>query len=197
MKMIATLGVTLALVTGGVLAIQAERGPSRAAETPAADAAPAATADTAPAATAATAPAPDAATPVSGEQAFNTECSACHMAYPPGLLPARSWQAITGDLSNHFGEDASLDPATTQAIADYLVAHAAETTRQAQWLLSGIGSNKVPRRITEMPWWRRVHNEVPDRVFARKDIMTKSNCLGCHSGGASGESGESGEMEND
>ena len=24
--------------------------------------------------------------------AYQQECSACHMAYPPGLLPAASWQ---------------------------------------------------------------------------------------------------------
>lgn len=196
MRMIATFGLTAALLSGAaLLVVQAGRGPTRAAEA------------TVPAPEAAT-PAPDAgasagdaavaaAAPISGEQAFNTECGACHMAYPPTLLPARSWQAITADLTNHFGEDASLDPQTTQKISDYLVANAAETTRQAEWLLGGIGADQVPLRITEMPWWKRAHYEVPERVFARQDIMSKSNCLGCHRGGGSGESGESGEMEND
>lgn len=183
MKMLATLSLIVALLTGAVLFVQAGRGSTEAAETPtpAAGAAP---------------PAPDAAAsssdtaaaaPVSGEAAFNSECSACHMAYPPAMLPARSWRAITGDLANHFGEDASLDPATTQKIGDYLVANAAETTRQGQWLLRGVSADQVPLRITEMPWWRQAHYEVPARYFTRPDVMTKSNCLGCHRGGASEE----------
>jgi cytochrome c5 len=183
MKMLATLSLIVALLTGAVLFVQADHGSTEAAETStvAAGAAP---------------PAPEAAasssdiaavTQVSGEEAFNTECSACHMAYPPAMLPARSWQAITGDLANHFGEDASLDPDTAQKISEYLVAHAAETTRQGQWLLRGIGADQVPLRITEMPWWKRAHYEVPAAAFARQDVMSPSNCLGCHRGGESEE----------
>ena len=42
------------------------------------------------------------------------ECGACHMVFPPQLLPARSWQKLMADLSSHFGEDASLaDPGPT------------------------------------------------------------------------------------
>ena len=57
---------------------------------------------------------------------FAHECGACHWAYAPEFLPARSWQAITSNLSDHFGEDASLDPDTTGKIADYLIAHSAD-----------------------------------------------------------------------
>jgi mono/diheme cytochrome c family protein len=126
-----------------------------------------------------------AAAAVSGEQAFAKECGACHMAYPPVFLPARSWAAITGDLANHFGEDASLDPATTKAIADYLAANAADTTpgAPAAQILSGIRSTDLPLRITEMPFWRRIHGEVPSSDFTSPQVKTKSNCLACHTGG--------------
>ena len=40
---------------------------------------------------------------------------ACHVAYPPGLLPAASWQRLMANLPRHFGTDASLDAATAQA----------------------------------------------------------------------------------
>jgi hypothetical protein len=43
---------------------------------------------------------------------FRAECGSCHLAYPPGLLPAASWQRIMIRLEGHFGDDASLDPAT-------------------------------------------------------------------------------------
>ena len=53
------------------------------------------------------------------------ECSACHMAYQPQLLPARSWDALMKGLDNHFGETASLDPAVTADIGAYPTANAA------------------------------------------------------------------------
>jgi mono/diheme cytochrome c family protein len=126
-----------------------------------------------------------AAAAISGKQAFAKECGACHMAYPPVFLPARSWQAITDDLANHFGEDASLDPATTKAIADYLTANAADTSpgAPAAQILSGIRSTDLPLRITDMPFWRRIHGEVPSSDFTSPQVKTKSNCLACHTGG--------------
>ena len=32
------------------------------------------------------------------DQIYNEECGACDMAYPPGLLPAKSWQRL---LNSH------------------------------------------------------------------------------------------------
>ena len=34
---------------------------------------------------------------------YQQECAACHTAYPPGLLPAASWQRLMGGLGKHFG----------------------------------------------------------------------------------------------
>jgi cytochrome b len=58
---------------------------------------------------------------------WETECSSCHIAFHPSLLPAKSWAAIMSGLSQHFGEDASLDMAANKEITDYLVSHSAET----------------------------------------------------------------------
>ena len=55
---------------------------------------------------------------------WNTECGSCHVAYPPRLLPTASWEALLGDLGNHFGSDASLDPATTAELLAYAQMHA-------------------------------------------------------------------------
>ena len=112
------------------------------------------------------------------------------MAYPATTLPARSWQALTANLTDHFGEDASLDPETTQKISDYLVANAADATDQGRWALRGVAADQVPLQITDMPWWRRAHNEVPEAAFTRPEVVSKSNCLACHRNGASGEAGE-------
>src|SRR5947199_243690 len=32
------------------------------------------------------------------------ECGACHFAYSPGLLPARSWELHLSRMEKHFGE---------------------------------------------------------------------------------------------
>ena len=55
-----------------------------------------------------------------------SECGACHMVYPAGLLPARSWDAITSDLSRHFGEDATLAPDVVAGIKAYLMTNAGD-----------------------------------------------------------------------
>ena len=63
------------------------------------------------------------------------ECGACHMAFPPQLLPARSWKAIMLGLSDHFGENAELAEPTRAEITAYLVAHAADAPGTANgWL---------------------------------------------------------------
>lgn len=107
--------------------------------------------------------------------AYRAECGACHVAYPPALLPAVSWQRLMAGLDRHFGTDASLDPATTKAIA--------------AWLAAGAGSyRKVQReaapppedRITRAAWFRNEHDEVPAATWQRADVKSPANCPACH-----------------
>ncbi|MEZ5788413.1 MAG: hypothetical protein R3D62_18485 [Xanthobacteraceae bacterium] len=111
------------------------------------------------------------------------ECSACHMLYPAGLLPARSWSAMMADLANHFGDNAELDAATTKHIAGYLTANAADGAKQNRVVLRGLASTEMPARITALPWWMRKH-EKRDRVapatLARKGAKFKGDCKACH-----------------
>jgi hypothetical protein len=119
----------------------------------------------------------------SDEQAFNDECGACHLAFPPQFLPARSWQAIMAGLDSHFGENASLDPDTAKQITDYLVANAAGPGSP---VFRSIDPQTTPLRITETRLWKGIHNEIRASVYDRPDIKSKSNCLACHGGGARG-----------
>ena len=106
-----------------------------------------------------------------------TECGACHMAFQPRFLPAGSWQEIMADLGNHFGEDATLDKATTKEITDYLVKHAGRKRK----LING----KPPIRITKLQWFVGQHRyEVSKR--AKKRAGTMSNCVACHRGAEKG-----------
>jgi hypothetical protein len=58
--------------------------------------------------------------PPVGDPVVKEECGSCHLAFPPSMLPASSWKRMMGELTNHFGDDASVDPATARHITNYL-----------------------------------------------------------------------------
>lgn len=109
------------------------------------------------------------------------ECSACHMAFQPAMLPKRSWEVMMNSLDNHFGEDASLDDASTQEILEYYGANAADQGWYSNKFLRGVSENAAPQRITELPYWVREHNhEVHPSSWTSDKVKTKANCLACH-----------------
>lgn len=114
---------------------------------------------------------------------YQEECSACHMAYPSQLLPARSWSAIMKTLDDHFGENAELMPETQMAITDLLTTNAADQgkSRLGRKAMQGLKSSQTPLRITELPFYTHEHGEVPDRyVTGNPDVGSFSQCQACH-----------------
>lgn len=105
--------------------------------------------------------------------ATQKECGECHMAFQPQLLPAASWGRIMDDLSNHFGDNASLDPQAAADIRAYLTSNAGRR-----------GDGRLTR-ITEQRWWTHEHDFRP-QVWARPDVRAKSNCTACHRDAAKG-----------
>lgn len=125
---------------------------------------------------------------------YAAECGACHFAYQPGLLPARSWKHIMGTLGNHFGDSAELDPAIAKPLTDYLLANAADNVRDRRSvkMARSVPADETPARITEVPYFRREHNEVPARyVTANPKVGSLSNCAACHTRAADGIYSES------
>ena len=121
--------------------------------------------------------------PPATHPAVKKECAACHMLYPPGLLPARAWRGMVGTLKDHFGDNAELDDATTTAISDYLAANAADAKGRGSKLLRGLDAKVTPARITELPWWTRKHerkNRVAPATLAKKGAKFKGDCKACH-----------------
>ena len=115
--------------------------------------------------------------PATGE-----ECSACHMAYPPSLLPARSWSAIMTGLDDHFGENAMLDEATRAEIEAYLTGAAGDAGGRSY---RAAPADQTPLRITELTWFTREHgHEVSARMLEKAGSM--SNCAACHQGAERG-----------
>jgi hypothetical protein len=116
------------------------------------------------------------------------ECGSCHLAFAPSMLPASSWRRMMGDLKNHFGDDASVDPSLAAKITEYLVANAADTGggRYGDKLTRGVAMTAAPLRITELPKWAREHRKVPDWEWKHKDVRTKANCTACHANAEAG-----------
>ena len=108
------------------------------------------------------------------------ECGACHMVYPPSLMPARSWEKIIGSLENHFGENASLPEPARQKILAFMTANAGDSGAADSWFMRGVRDTDTPPRITEMPFWRSIHGGFPITAFKRASVKKRGNCIGCH-----------------
>jgi hypothetical protein len=109
---------------------------------------------------------------------WQQECASCHMAFPPGLLPAASWRKTMSTLDQHFEVDASLTPTESAEITDFLVANASN-----RWTAA-----TAPLRITESEWFKSKHNsrEIAPAVWKRASIKSPANCMACHSGADKG-----------
>ncbi|BCG03577.1 hypothetical protein PPGU19_081450 (plasmid) [Paraburkholderia sp. PGU19] len=103
---------------------------------------------------------------------YRQECATCHIAYPAGMLPAASWQRILGNMSHHFGTDASLDADSVRQISAWLAANSSGNAR----------THIAPPedRITRSTWFRQEHAEVPASVWKRPMVRSASNCAACH-----------------
>ncbi len=114
-------------------------------------------------------------------KAWQQECASCHLAYAPSFLPKASWQRIMGGLDQHFGENASLDPATQADILKFLEANAADSGRSRMGeRVQRMGTQEAPLRITETRWFVRKHDEVPRAAWSRKSVGSAANCAACH-----------------
>ncbi len=120
---------------------------------------------------------------VANNAVYQKECGSCHFAYQPGLLPKRSWNKMMNELDNHFGDDASLDPKTTNYLKNYLIQNSSDNSleyKRSKKITSSIASNQVPLRITKTPYFIHKHNEIPKKMITQKDVGNIGNCVACH-----------------
>ena len=110
---------------------------------------------------------------------YQQECAACHLAYPPGLLPAASWQRLMANLPRHFGTDASLDAATAQQLSAWLSANAASGKR--------VRAAPPEDRITRSAWFVREHDEVPAATWKLPAVKSAAHCAACHTRAEQGD----------
>lgn len=109
--------------------------------------------------------------------AYKAECGSCHVAFPPKLLPAGSWQKLMQRLDRHFGSDASLDAKAHEEISRYLAANAGRRDPP---------SGAEPR-ITETRWFHKEHREVPAARWKDPAVKSPANCSACHARAGQGD----------
>ena len=112
---------------------------------------------------------------------WRAECGSCHLAYPPRLLPARSWLAIVDGLDEHFGSDVSLDAPTASAIRAFLTNNAGRDTSP---------SASPVLRITQTRRFVHEHREIAANVWRREKVGSVANCAACHANAESGNFSE-------
>jgi hypothetical protein len=113
---------------------------------------------------------------------YQQECAACHVAFPPGMLPAASWQRLIANLARHYGTDASLDAATTQELSTWLSSHAGTYKR--------VRDAPPDDRITRSAWFTREHHEVSAATWKLPAVKSASNCAACHTQADQGDFSE-------
>jgi cytochrome c5 len=125
---------------------------------------------------------------------YQKECGSCHFAYPPGLLPQRSWQKIMDTLHDHFGDNAELSADTHQAVYKFLMANSAEQSpvQHSKKFIKSLNSAEVPLRITQLPYFKHEHREIPKRMVSdNPKVNSLSQCDRCHQDAESGAFRES------
>lgn len=103
---------------------------------------------------------------------YQQECAACHVAYPPGMLPSGSWTRLMANLPQHYGTDASLDPAAVKELGTWLNAHAGTYKR--------VREAPPQDRITRSAWFIRKHDEVSAATWKLPAVKSAANCAACH-----------------
>lgn len=114
--------------------------------------------------------------------AYKAECGTCHTAYPPGMLPAASWQRIMKGLEQHYGTDASLEPAMVLQLGQWLETHAGQGRK--------MGTSPPEDRITRSAWFVKEHRDIEPGVWKLTSVKSPTNCAACHTNSDQGRFSE-------
>ncbi|WP_417597751.1 hypothetical protein [Oceanospirillum sp.] len=115
---------------------------------------------------------------------YQFECGACHIAYPPQVLPKASWQNLFANLNDHFGEAATPDQNQAE-ILNYLKNYASDSNNAGQFKdFTKRLQTPAPVRITELSFWRLKHDKVLNNktrfIIDNPDVGSSSRCNACH-----------------
>jgi len=119
---------------------------------------------------------------LAGDPQWREECGSCHLAFHPGLLPARSWQKLIAEQDRHFGADLALDAPTRAALLAFAESNAAgrNATEASFKINRAVRAEDTPLRITQTPYWIRKHRDIAASDWLLPRVKSKINCAGCH-----------------
>ena len=120
---------------------------------------------------------------------YQEECGSCHVAYPSGLLPSASWKAIMSGLDDHFGDNAEVTSDVKAHIAALLNKNASDRgDRMKNVRLLRDAKSGAPLRITELPYFKEEHHEIPRRMVEdNPEVQLFSRCDACHQDATKGQ----------
>ncbi len=123
------------------------------------------------------------AVPSDAPLVWKEECAACHMLYPPGLLPAKAWRQQMQTLDEHYGSNATLDPDQEREVLEFLLRASAGNRLPVE----PSPTAGEPPRISQTRWFERKHDEVSEAKFKRESVGGRANCVACHRDAESGD----------
>jgi mono/diheme cytochrome c family protein len=103
-----------------------------------------------------------------GQELYLANCSSCHIALSPAVLPTSSWQKLLEELNQHYGKQ--LPPIVSFdliAIWEYLKAYSRPL----------IANEKTPYRVSASRYFKALHPRVE---LPRPTTM--NSCITCHPG---------------
>lgn len=112
---------------------------------------------------------------------YQKECASCHFGFQPALLNKASWEKVMGNLSDHFGTDASLGKVETQELLTYLVSNAGSGKMTA---------NNDTMQITKSPYFIKEHRKIAPKLIEQKEVGSLANCMACHTSADKGNYSE-------
>jgi hypothetical protein len=103
-----------------------------------------------------------------GEQEYLENCSSCHIAIPPEVMPTESWKQILENPEDHYGQSLkSMIRITQLLIWDYLNAFSRPLPNR----------EPVPLLIDQSRYFKALHPKVK---FSQP--VTHKTCIQCHPG---------------
>jgi hypothetical protein len=124
-------------------------------------------------------------------KAYLAECSDCHFAYQPGLLPTKSWEKLLNAdaLRKHFGINAEIEASTLKEIHDYAIDNAADKSyyKRSRKIANATANGDAPLRVIELRYIERKHKHIPEKmVKGNAGVKSLSFCDKCHTEAAQG-----------
>ncbi len=127
------------------------------------------------------------------DETYVKECGACHFAYSPGMLPARSWEKHLSRLDQHYGENVNIAPDAIARLRTYLTQNAADHSpyEGSKIIMERLEPGSTPQRVTYVPHLATHHRVILEvlKINTKVKVRTLTNCDACHQRAADGSFG--------